>query len=317
MSEKYTISYLLGGAWSDLKKNFGLYALILFLLYFVPMSIYTVYDTVNYFDLEAVINSGDYVANLPQILAQVGFGIILTLLSALGTLMLVYHLLKKNAPSDFFDLLNSASKYYFKVIGALLLVFLIMIVPLFLFLSGMVALIFAGLVIVVALSIYLSFTQHFIIDENKSVLDSIRSSFLLVSGNWWGVFGRLFVFGLIAFSVFFAFSIVLGVFLGLIFGFEAVLLGTIPLSVAIIINLISGLAYVPFMIFYIAFVVRLYLGLKDKKALGVDSLKKDEVLVLKEEVDAVDVVLKEAETKSSGKVVKKQVKKQIKKQVKK
>jgi len=131
------------------------------------------------------------------------FFLIATILSIAASLFMTLALIHKGA-----DTTLDAKAAYQKGAGQFLKYILFAIVLTLILVVAFVLLIIPG----IWLSVSFSFAMFFLLLENQSIVQSLRSSFNLVKGKWWGVLGRSLILGLLSI----AFVIVLEL-LGVIF----------------------------------------------------------------------------------------------------
>jgi hypothetical protein len=137
---------------------------------------------------------------------------------------------------------------------------------LYMFVSGIIvaALVFAGFVVFIIPGIWLaicfSFGRFEIVANGKGAWSGIVSSFELVKGRWWAVFGRLLMAGL--------FALLLNLGAGMIIGIVSIILavvGLLPVA-TIVSELLRALMTTYVALFTLAWTVNLYRSLKETPA---------------------------------------------------
>lgn len=81
----------------------------------------------------------------------------------------------------------SAKPFFFRYIG-------LSIVSSLLILLGFLLFIIPGIIV----AVWFTFVYFILVLDGKSIIESLKTSKSLVKGNWWGIFGRLIVVGLVA-----------------------------------------------------------------------------------------------------------------------
>lgn len=182
--KKTTITYLLKKTWNTLSENIWIFLPIIFLFYFVPTTIYSIYNIYNPLEEELLINpitntiNTDYLIN--YFTTHSIIGILITLLTIYGGLVITYFVIKQKEIKSLNEVMKKTLRIYPKILLLFLLITLITI-PLYLLL------IIPGIIF----SIYVIFSQHIIIDKNKNIIQSMKQSYKIIKSKWWKTFGKL------------------------------------------------------------------------------------------------------------------------------
>ena len=256
MADKFDVGYLLEKSWSTMIKNFWVFAPLVFLFYYVPLSIYSgffIYNPIeNFLGINEVTGAIDWSGLVVFGAWFVVLFVIFILAGYFSTIAIAYFILKDDKLSSS-ELLSKSSKYFFGVLGVVILVGLFLI-PLYMLL------IIPGVVF----SFYWIFSYLFVIDSGDRGLSALKKSYHLVKGNWWAVFGRFLLVGLIVMAVNMAFSLFSGIFLLLTVGINAVLSDTISPNVLLFFDLIDNILLSLVYLFSSIYTVYVFKGLKEK-----------------------------------------------------
>jgi hypothetical protein len=245
MTDKTQIGYLFDETWKTYKEKFCLFATILLLFQFIP---YTIYNIINI--LNPVEVTPDNFWN--QLLIHGPISLALFMISFIGTVAILYVLLKNRQTNTITDALNGGMNYYLPALGVTLLITL-MLIPLF------ILLIIPGLIF----SIYWMFSQYIVIDKDEKVTKSIGQSMDIVKGNWWEIFGRFALIILVMIAILFSVTIVLGLLLFIVSG-PTLLTTSVSPGLEIASTIINNAIYVLISIFITIYSTQLYIGYRDK-----------------------------------------------------
>lgn len=280
MENKTNFGYLLDKTMETFKKKFWLFTPIVLLLIFLPMLLFETYDAFNPIDdaINPVNGDINFEVATPILIIQGIFILFLVPLSIFASTSMITNLLKKNENDSMSNILSAGSKYFFKVLGAtLLIVITVAIIALFATLPLLIVTnpitqlivlsisIILSVILLIAISVYWIFTQQVIIDKNEKIINSLRASFNLVKGDWWRTFGKIFLLGLIVMIFIGSLTFFFGFVLMLIQGSTSVLEEGLNITNTIILNVIIGLVQIPFTIFSLIFLTHLYEGMRDLK----------------------------------------------------
>ncbi|MBT4257625.1 hypothetical protein HOD88_00375 [archaeon] len=236
----------------ELKNNFKLTSKVVFLLYFIPLILVSIFQIILY------INTGYFSYDLLDFEMEFPFSFLFDLfLGIFYVLMassLVYFSLQKKK-INFNETLEGGKKYFWAFVGLFILIGLF--VSLWSLLFIIPGIIFA---------IYWILSEYLLIDKKSTIWESMRSSKKLIKGNWWRTFGFVILIAIFTLIISFVFSIpegIFGSFLKL-----RMAMGIIPSTIQLvwleIFALISSLAYFVVVPFTIFFYKNLYLNLKKK-----------------------------------------------------
>ncbi len=152
------------------------------------------------------------------ILILVVMGIIAGFISLYGMLAVFAPALKKKGSYGFKDVVREAKPYYWRFVGLILLIYLIMIA---IMIAGVILAVLtfglgllAAVVALVWLFILWVFAPYIIVDMNKGVFDSMKESKKIVRGKWWRTLGYLLLIGVIISVIYEVVSMILNGILG-------------------------------------------------------------------------------------------------------
>lgn len=267
MVDKFDVGYLLEKSWSTMFRNFWIFAPLVFFFYFVPLSIHSVFFIYNpiesFLGINEVTGAIDWSGLIIFGALFLFLYLVFILISYFSTISIAYFVLKEES-LDTGELLSRSSKYFFGVIGVVILVGLFLI-PLYLLL------IIPGVVF----SFYWVFSYLFVIDSGDRGLSALRKSYRLVKGNWWAVFGRFLLIGLIFMIVNFVFSLISGIFLLLVAGFSAVITDSVSPNTLLFFDLFENVLLSLIYLFSSIYTVYMFKGLKER----VSSDSKEEKVI--------------------------------------
>ncbi len=256
MVDKFDVGYLLEKSWSTMIRNFWVLAPLVFFFYFVPLSVRSVFFI--YSPLESFLGVNEVTGAIDWS-GLIVFGALFLFLyfafvviSYFSTISIAYFVLKEES-LDTGELLRKSSKYFFGVIGVVILVGLFLI-PLYLLL------IIPGVIF----SVYWVFSYLFVIDSDDRGLSALRKSYRLVKGNWWAVLGRFFLAGLIVMAVNLVFSFVSWIFLLLFVGFTAVITDSVSPNALLFFDLLDNVLLSLIYLFSSIYTVYVFKGLKER-----------------------------------------------------
>lgn len=257
MEDKLNLSYLFKKSWDSVVENAGFFAPLIFLFYFVPLSVYSLYLIHNPVDTSLLFDEASGVVHWDVVWANLQIpllaGLAITIISYFSTVAILYFLFKK-PDKNLGSLISKSSVYYFSVLAVVFLVGL-MLIPLYL------ALIIPGIIF----SVYWAFSYFFVIDEDEDVVNSIKKSYRLVKGNWWGVLGRILLLSLIVFilssAIKFSFMFVFLIIQG-----PSVFVTGLSFTNSIIYDLFENVLFSLGYLFSLVYLYYLYIGLKEKKS---------------------------------------------------
>ncbi|MDP2926334.1 MAG: hypothetical protein Q8N99_08205 [Nanoarchaeota archaeon] len=223
---------VLNDSWKEYKANFWTFFKIIFFLYFMPIMIFTLLNFLSLFyffgDLN-ILTSPDYGKiminnsyNMPfisYILFLIPLYIILGLVYLIMSLSAIYCSINSNKKLSFSASLAGGKKHYWNylkynlVILGLIILFILIIFVVFLpftllgiigLIIGVLLMIFltiAFIILMIKFGISWMFAPYLIVEQNKKAIDSLKTSYHIVKGKWWGLFGYVILLILIFFSI--------------------------------------------------------------------------------------------------------------------
>lgn len=148
-------------------------------------------------------------------------GIIAGFASVYGMLAVFAPALKKKGSYGFKEALRETKPYYWRFVGLMLLIYLIMSVGMIVgAILGILTFglgILAAVIALIWLFILWAFAPYIIVDMNKGVFASMKESKKIVKGKWWRTFGYLLLIGLIFAVVYWVISSIFNMILGAVF----------------------------------------------------------------------------------------------------
>lgn len=216
--EKKTFSDLFSDSWKELKENFKAYAVIIFLLSFIPSVIMYALLFVLGYNAGSLIENPSFSEIAPVIIPFFIIMIIIIFLSIWMHASLVYNSFYKKKTMNIRESLKGGIKYFWKyfllyiligiiiigIIGILIIIGIIIYAllkfnPVAVIIFIVLFFIFMAAVIlyVIWLAVSWVFSIYVLIGENKGIIDSLKSSKKLVKGKWWKTFGYILLIGII------------------------------------------------------------------------------------------------------------------------
>ncbi|MFA5855886.1 MAG: hypothetical protein WC867_00885 [Candidatus Pacearchaeota archaeon] len=286
MIEKFGV--LFEKSFKEYKENFETFLVILVILSLIP-SLFMYLFSYNFGSYMQVLNEdspfeqiNEHIMNYPYLIPLIILVIIVSLLSCWLATTLIYYSLNasKNKKLSIIDSLQGGAKNFFKYLGMMILFGLILflfLIPLFILFAFLyygnntylmfyfifVAVLYVILFIpFIMFIVYWIFAPYFLIDQKKSIIDSIRASKQLVENYWFETLAYLIFILVITIVISIPFSLFLkGIkyFIDYIF-----ILGLIEL----ILNFLISIITYPLITLFIK---NLYLEMKNEKDKKIDS----------------------------------------------
>ncbi len=236
MRKGVSFGKMLEDSWNTFSAKFGVFVLLGALFSFLPGVIFGIWDMnrVKYIIDGITPSVGEIIMEIKVISPWI---FVLWIFSTLLTVSIIYALNNgtKRKTVDFKNALRGGWNFYANglILGLLMFVFLVPLYALFL-IPGII------------FHIYWMFSFYIMVNEKKTVMESLKRSYEIVKGRWWKVFGYIILLYLITGIIG---SIISGVF-NLFGEMTAIFFQTAAAT------LIS--------IFSLIFVNNFYLGLKGK-----------------------------------------------------
>jgi len=194
-------------SWKEYKENFKFFILIMFLFIFIPSLFLYFFDIPWNADMMRLGNNPTFEAtmsvisnHLTSFILSSIIGIIVFLVSIFCYASILYGVLNKKKLIDFKDSLFGGKKNFFRY------VWFSIVVGVFLFGLSLLFII-PGVIF----GVFWCFSIFIFMTKEKKVIGSLKESYNIVRGKWWGTFGYIILVLLIYCLIGLGFSLVSGI----------------------------------------------------------------------------------------------------------